>query len=46
VAEPPIVPVAAAVGNAVADAIGRPISRLPITPDDILEALASPLPEE
>jgi CO/xanthine dehydrogenase Mo-binding subunit len=40
VAEPPIVPVAAAVGNAVADAIGRPISRLPITPDAILEALA------
>ena len=44
VAEPPIVPVAAAVGNAVADAIGRPISRLPITPDDILEALDSPPP--
>ena len=43
VAEPPIVPVAAAVGNAVADAIGRPISRLPITPDDILEALEAPL---
>jgi CO/xanthine dehydrogenase Mo-binding subunit len=42
VAEPPIVPVAAVVGNAVADAIGRPISRLPITPDDVLEALASP----
>jgi CO/xanthine dehydrogenase Mo-binding subunit len=42
VAEPPIVPVAAAVGNAVADAIGRPISRLPITPDDVLEALDSP----
>lgn len=41
VAEPPIVPVPAAVGNAVADAIGRPISRLPITPDSILEALAS-----
>ena len=45
VAEPPIVPVAAAVGNAVADAIGRPISRLPITPDDVLEALASPAPD-
>jgi CO/xanthine dehydrogenase Mo-binding subunit len=40
VAEPPAVPVAAVIGNAVADAIGRPISRLPITPDDILEALA------
>jgi CO/xanthine dehydrogenase Mo-binding subunit len=42
VAEPPIVPVAAAVGNAVADAIGRPISRIPITPDDVLEALDQP----
>ena len=41
VAEPPIVPVAAVIGNAVADAIGRPISRLPITPDDVLEALES-----
>jgi CO/xanthine dehydrogenase Mo-binding subunit len=39
VAEPPVVPVAAAVGNAVADAIGRPISRIPITPDDVLAAL-------
>jgi len=39
VAEPPIVPVAAAIGNAVADAIGRPINRLPIRPDDILETL-------
>jgi CO/xanthine dehydrogenase Mo-binding subunit len=41
VAEPPIVPVAAAVGNAVADAIGKPIDRLPITPADVLEALAT-----
>ena len=46
VAEPPIVPVAAVVGNAVADAIGQPISRLPITPDDVLEALASPQESE
>jgi CO/xanthine dehydrogenase Mo-binding subunit len=42
VAEPPVVPVAAAVGNAIADAIGRPVDRLPITPDDILAALAEP----
>jgi CO/xanthine dehydrogenase Mo-binding subunit len=41
VAEPPVVPVAAAVGNAVADAIGTPIDRLPITPADVLEALAT-----
>jgi CO/xanthine dehydrogenase Mo-binding subunit len=46
VAAPPIVPVAAVVGNAVADAIGRPISRLPITPDDVLEALESQAGEE
>jgi CO/xanthine dehydrogenase Mo-binding subunit len=39
VAEPPIVPVAAAIANAVADAIGRPITRLPITPFAVLEAL-------
>ncbi len=40
VAEPPIIPVAAAVATAVADAIGRPITRLPIRPDDVLAALA------
>jgi CO/xanthine dehydrogenase Mo-binding subunit len=40
VGEPPIVPVPAAIGNAVADAIGRPINRLPISPDDILASLA------
>jgi CO/xanthine dehydrogenase Mo-binding subunit len=39
VSEPPIIPVAAAIGNAVADAIGRPASRLPITPFAVLEAI-------
>jgi CO/xanthine dehydrogenase Mo-binding subunit len=39
VAEPPIIPVAAAIANAVADAIGRPVNRLPITPFAVLEAL-------
>jgi CO/xanthine dehydrogenase Mo-binding subunit len=39
VAEPPVVPVAAAVGNAVSAAIGRPLNRLPITPADVLAAL-------
>jgi len=39
VAEPPIVPVAAAIANAVADAIGRPIRQLPITPFAVLDAL-------
>ena len=38
-AEPPIVPVAAAVANAVADAIGVPIDTLPITPEAVLDAL-------
>jgi CO/xanthine dehydrogenase Mo-binding subunit len=48
VAEPPVVPVAAAVGNAVADAVGKivpgagqRISQLPITPEAVLRALAA-----
>ena len=40
VAEPPIVPVAGAITNAVADAIGGDIRRLPISPEDVLAALA------
>ncbi len=39
VAEPPIVPVAAAVANAVADAVGAPFDRIPITPEAVLDAL-------
>lgn len=39
VAEPPVVPVAAAVANAVADAVGAPITSIPITPNDVLDAL-------
>jgi CO/xanthine dehydrogenase Mo-binding subunit len=39
VAEPPVVPVAAAIGNAIADAIGAPIDNIPFTPADILDAL-------
>ena len=38
-AEPPVVPVAAAVANAVSDAIGAPIDTLPITPANVLDAL-------
>ena len=38
-AEPPIVPVAAAVANAVSDAVGVPFDTLPITPEAVLEAL-------
>ncbi|WP_051399665.1 xanthine dehydrogenase family protein molybdopterin-binding subunit [Haloechinothrix halophila] len=38
-AEPPIVPVAAVVACAVADAIGSPINSLPLTPFSVLAAL-------
>jgi CO/xanthine dehydrogenase Mo-binding subunit len=48
VAEPPVVPVAAAIGNAVADAIskiapgaGQRIAQIPITPEAVLRALAA-----
>jgi CO/xanthine dehydrogenase Mo-binding subunit len=39
VAEPPVVPVAAVIANAVADAVGAPIDSVPITPEVVLEAL-------
>ena len=38
-AEPPVVPVAAAIANAVSDAVGAPIDTLPITHADVLDAL-------
>ena len=38
-AEPPIVPVAAAIANAVSDATGADITTLPIDPEEVLEAL-------
>jgi CO/xanthine dehydrogenase Mo-binding subunit len=38
-AEPPIVPAAAVIASAVADAIGQPVRQLPVTPFDILRAL-------
>ncbi len=41
VAEPPVVPVAAAVANAVSDAIGAEINCIPILPEAVLDALAS-----
>lgn len=40
--EPPAVPTAAAIGNAVANAIGARVRSLPITPDKVLAALAAP----
>ena len=39
VAEPPIVPVGAAIANAVSDATGAEITRLPIDPEELLVAL-------
>ena len=44
VAEPPIVPVAAAIANAISDAIGKPLNSLPITPFEILAAIRSDTP--
>jgi len=38
--EPPIIPTAAAIANAVANAIGVRIRELPITPEKVLEALS------
>ena len=38
--EPPIVATAAAVANAVADAIGTRVFQLPLTPKNVLEAIA------
>jgi len=40
VAEPPIVPVAAAIGNAVSDALGKAVNQIPIRPDEILALLS------
>jgi xanthine dehydrogenase YagR molybdenum-binding subunit len=37
--EPPIIPTAAAVANAVADALGKRIYQLPLTPDRVLSVL-------
>jgi CO/xanthine dehydrogenase Mo-binding subunit len=39
VAEPPIVPVAAAIANAISAAVGYQISSLPIHPNDVLDAI-------
>lgn len=52
-AEPSIIPVAAVIASAVSDAIGRPITQLPVTPFEVLRLLGrdrasaslSPTPE-
>lgn len=41
VAEPPIVPVAAVIACAVADAIGAPVNSLPLSPFEVLAAMRS-----
>ena len=38
-AEAPIIPVAGAIANAVADAIGKPVNTIPLTPFAVLEAI-------
>lgn len=40
VGEPPVIPTAGAVANAVANAIGARVRHLPITPNKVLAALA------
>ncbi len=42
VGEPPVVPVAAAIGNGIAAATGARIEHLPITPERVVAALAHP----
>jgi CO/xanthine dehydrogenase Mo-binding subunit len=39
VAEAPIIPVAGAIANAVADAIGKPVNSIPLTPFAVLKAI-------
>lgn len=41
VGEPPLVGAAAAIANAVADAIGKPVTRLPLTPERVLKAMSA-----
>jgi CO/xanthine dehydrogenase Mo-binding subunit len=41
VGEPPAIPGAAAVMNAVAAALGRPVTTLPLTPDNVMAAILS-----
>ncbi|MBI4493793.1 MAG: molybdopterin-dependent oxidoreductase, partial [Chloroflexi bacterium] len=35
IGEPPIIPTAPAIANAVAHALGRPVTRIPLTPDEV-----------
>ncbi|MGQ0766440.1 MAG: xanthine dehydrogenase family protein molybdopterin-binding subunit [Gemmatimonadota bacterium] len=42
-AEPPIIPVAPAIANAVADALGVEVNSIPLTPARVLTAISSPV---
>lgn len=42
VGEPPLIPVAAAIANAVSDALGVHVNRLPLRPDRVLDLLHDP----
>lgn len=42
VGEPPVIPGAAAIANAVRDAVGARVTDLPLTPERVYQALASP----
>jgi CO/xanthine dehydrogenase Mo-binding subunit len=42
IGEPPLVGAVAAIANAVADAIGKPIRQLPLTPERVLKAMLEP----
>ena len=46
IGEPPRIPAAAAIANAVADAIGVHIKEIPVTPDKVLAALKSSPPSQ
>lgn len=41
VSEAPLIPTAAAIANAVSNAIGKEITSLPVTPEKVLRALKS-----
>jgi xanthine dehydrogenase YagR molybdenum-binding subunit len=43
--EPPIIPTPGAIANAVAHALGRPVTALPLTPMRVLDLLAAPAAE-
>jgi len=45
VGEPPVVPVAAAIGNAIRDAVGVRMTQIPMTPERVFASLREAKPE-